>query len=40
VDATWTNGRSITELDSVQMNAPVDAAAFAQPAQPAPPPKK
>jgi len=37
---TWTNGRSITELDSVQMNAPVDAAAFAQPARPAPPPKK
>ena len=37
---TWTNGRSVTELDSVQMNAPVDAATFAQPSRPGPPSRK
>ena len=37
---TWTDGRSVTELSSVQMNAPVDAAAFAQPTPPTPPSKK
>jgi len=37
---TWTDGRSVTELSSVEMNAPVDAAKFAQPARPAPPSKK
>ena len=37
---TWTDGRSVTELNSVQLNAPVDAATFAQPTRPAPPSKK
>jgi hypothetical protein len=37
---TWTDGRSVTELNSVQVNAPVDAAIFAQPTRPAPPSKK
>jgi photosynthetic reaction center cytochrome c subunit len=37
---TWTDGRSVTELSSVEMNAPVDTARFAQPARPAPPSKK
>ena len=31
---TWTNGRSVTELSSVQVNVPVDAAKFARPAPP------
>ncbi len=37
---TWTDGRSVTELSSVQANAPVDAARFAQPTRPVPPSKK
>jgi photosynthetic reaction center cytochrome c subunit len=37
---TWTDGRSVTELNSVQINAPVDAAIFAQPTRPAPPPAR
>ena len=37
---TWTDGRSVTELSSVQANVPIDAATFAQPARPAPPAKK
>ena len=37
---TWTDGRSVTELSSVQINAPVDAATFAQPTRPAPRSKK
>lgn len=31
---TWTDGRSIFELDSVQVNVPIDAARFAKPAPP------
>jgi photosynthetic reaction center cytochrome c subunit len=31
---TWTDGRSVTELSSVEVNAPVDAAMFTQPAPP------
>ena len=31
---TWTDGRSVTELSSVQMNVPVGAGMFAQPAPP------
>jgi photosynthetic reaction center cytochrome c subunit len=34
---TWTDGRSVFELTSVQVNVPVDAARFAKPAPPAPP---
>ena len=33
---TWTNGRSITEISSVQANVPVEEARFAKPAPPAP----
>jgi photosynthetic reaction center cytochrome c subunit len=33
---TWTDGRSVTELDQVQPNAAVDAAKFAQPSPPTP----
>jgi outer membrane lipoprotein-sorting protein len=32
---TWTDGRSVTELNQVQPNAAIDAAKFAQPAPPA-----
>jgi hypothetical protein len=31
---TWTDGRSITELNAVQPNQPIDAARFSQPATP------
>ena len=34
---TWTDGRSIIELRSVELNAPIDAARFAKPAPPGPP---
>jgi len=33
---TWTDGRSVTELTSVQPNAPIDAGKFAKPAPPPP----
>ncbi|PYU33755.1 MAG: c-type cytochrome [Acidobacteria bacterium] len=33
---TWTDGRSVTELNQVQPNAAVDAAKFAKPAPPSP----
>jgi photosynthetic reaction center cytochrome c subunit len=33
---TWTDGRSVTELNQVQLNAAIDAARFAKPAPPAP----
>ena len=36
---TWTDGRSIIELRSVELNVPIDAAKFARPAPPAPPSK-
>ena len=36
---TWTDGRSIIELRSVELNVPIDAAKFAKPAPPAPPSK-
>jgi hypothetical protein len=32
---TWTDGRSVTEIDSVQVNVPVDARRFAKPTPPA-----
>ena len=34
---TWTDGRSIIELRSVELNASIDAAKFAKPAPPGPP---
>jgi photosynthetic reaction center cytochrome c subunit len=36
---TWTDGRSIIELRSVEFNVPIDAAKFAKPAPPVPPSK-
>ncbi len=36
---TWTDGRSIIELRSVELNFPIDAAKFAKPAPSAPPSK-
>ena len=33
---TWTDGRSVTELNQVQPNTAIDAARFAKPAPPAP----
>jgi photosynthetic reaction center cytochrome c subunit len=36
---TWTDGRSIIELRSVELNVPIEAAKFAKPAPPAPPSK-
>ena len=36
---TWLDGRSSIELTEVRPNAPIDAAKFARPAPPAPPPK-
>jgi outer membrane lipoprotein-sorting protein len=35
--STWTDGRTLFELKSVQLNAPIDAARFAKPAPPVPP---
>src|SRR5689334_23256884 len=35
--ATWTDGRTVFQLDSVQLNAAVDASRFAKPKPPAPP---
>jgi len=35
--ATWTDGRSTTELSSVQLNVPIGAARFAKPAPPVAP---
>jgi len=32
---TWTDGRSVTEIDSVQVNVPIDARRFAKPGPPA-----
>ena len=37
--ATWTDGRTVFQLDSVQVNTAVDAARFAKPKPPAPPKK-
>jgi photosynthetic reaction center cytochrome c subunit len=34
--ATWTDGRTVFQLDSVQVNTPVDASRFAKPQPPAP----
>jgi len=36
---TWTDGRSIIELRSIELNVAIDAAKFAKPAAPRPPPK-
>jgi photosynthetic reaction center cytochrome c subunit len=36
VTKTWVDGRSVTELSSIQLNVPIDAAKFAKPAPPAP----
>ena len=36
---TWTDGRSVTQLASVQLNARIDAAKFAKPQPPVAPPK-
>lgn len=33
---TWVDGRSVTELSSIQLNALIDAAKFAKPIPPAP----
>ena len=35
--ATWTDGRTVFQLDSVQVNTAVDASRFAKPTPPAPP---
>ena len=35
--ATWTDGRTVFQLDSVQLNTAVDASRFAKPKPPAPP---
>lgn len=37
VTKTWVDGRSVTELTSIQLNEPIDAAKFAKPAPPASP---
>jgi len=37
---TWTDGRSIIKLRSVEFNAPIDAAKFSKPAPPVPPSKQ
>jgi hypothetical protein len=36
VTKTWVDGRSVTELNSIQLNVPIDAAKFAKPLPPAP----
>jgi hypothetical protein len=36
-ETTWTDGRTVFQLDSVQANTPVDAPRFAKPTPPAPP---
>jgi hypothetical protein len=36
VTKTWVDGRSVTELSSIELNVPIDAAKFARPAQAAP----
>jgi len=36
VTKTWVDGRSVTLLNSIQMNVPMDASRFAKPAPPAP----
>lgn len=36
VNKTWVDGRSVTELSSFEMNAPIDKSKFAKPAPPAP----
>jgi len=36
VTKTWVDGRSVTELSSIQLNVPIDAAKFAKPILPAP----
>ena len=38
--ATWTDGRTVFQLDSVQVNTAVDASRFAKPKPPAPPPAR
>lgn len=35
VTKTWVDGRSVTELSSIQLNVPIDAAKFARPVPPA-----
>lgn len=37
VTKTWVDGRSVTELSSIQVNVPIDASKFAKPAPPAAP---
>jgi len=32
---TWTDGRSVTEINAVQVNVPIEARRFARPAPPA-----
>lgn len=36
VTKTWVDGRSVTELSSIELNVPIDAAKFAKPILPAP----
>ena len=36
VTKTWVDGRSVTELSSIQLNVPIDAAKFAKPVPPVP----
>ena len=36
ITKTWVDGRSVTVLNSIQLNVPVDAAKFLKPAAPAP----
>jgi outer membrane lipoprotein-sorting protein len=36
-ETTWTDGRTVFQLDSVQVNTAVDASKFAKPKPPAPP---
>ena len=38
--STWTDGRTVFQLDSVQVNTSVDASRFAKPRPPAPPPAR
>ena len=37
VNKTWVDGRSVTELSSIEMNVPIDAAKFAKPVPPTTP---
>jgi hypothetical protein len=37
ITKTWVDGRSATELTSIQLNVPIDSAKFAKPIPPSPP---